>query len=487
MRSESGRAIGIFAALALLAGGAGYYFLKVYRPKAMLRDAQDEILAWEKTRWTDARACLLGPTPGSSRTSEALAMRELSPDPWNRRSCTPKIAQLTRGTGPDTDIAAVEKAWLEVDGAASRAAEAFATHVASPRELSADALPAALDALDATRMALRAAGGLPVDEGTGKPLQVVQVVPIKDGTEPVEKLALGEVPSAHGIVLSGNTASRFVQIVLAPGKAPTVARRGPASLRGVPDGSWGAIPSAKGIEIGAMNDEGVVQTPIEIAFPNKPTVLAVSGTLASGLVVFDTTDKLVVAHVANGVVTQEAPIAIDSALAHVDADGTVLVMWFAPDGSHRARWWPGGFAKEVPASADDPQMCLTVDHPAAAYPALLIGCTVDGALGRSGGEPQELVICTSSCRRSTLPIGSPEAPALTLVAGKLVAIGEHDGVIGVWQEDGTKTFYALPELVQPALVDEWPMMAMTDGKVIDMLAKCKQGYAIVRIPIAGHS
>jgi hypothetical protein len=132
-------------------------------------------------------------------------------------------------------------------------------------------------------------------------------------------------------------------------------------------------------------------------------------------------------------------------------------------------------------------MCLTADHPATAYPGLLLGCALDGALGRAGGEPQELVICTDGCHRSTLPTGSPEASALALVAGKLVAIGEHDGVLGVWQEDGTKTFYALPELVQPVLVDEWPMMAMSDGKVIDVLAKRKQGYAIVRIPVTGHS
>ena len=487
MSSESGKLIGIFAALVLVAGGGGYYFFKIYRPKAMVRDAQDEIVDWEKTRWTDARSCLLGPTPGSSKTSEALAIRELSPDPWDRGSCTAKIAKLTRGGGPDTGLAEVEKAWLEVDSAAGRAAEAFATHVATPRELAADPLPAALDALDAARMALRSAAGLPVDEGTGKPLPVAQVLPLGDGKEPVEKLALGEVPSAHGIVLSGNTASHFVQIVLSPGKAPTVARRGPDAMRGVPDGSWGASPTAKGIQIGAMNVEGVVQSPIEISFPDEPTLLAASGTLASGLVVFDTTSKLVVAHVVNGAVTQEPPIAIDSALAHVDADGTVLAVWFAPDGSHHARWWPGGLARDVAAPADDPQMCLTADHPATAYPGSLLGCAADGALGRSGGEPQELVICTAACRRSTLPTGSPEAPALALVGGKLVAIGEHDGVLGVWQENGTKTFYALPEPARPAIVDEWPMMAMTDGKVIDVLAKRDKGYVIVRIPITAHS
>jgi hypothetical protein len=486
MSSETGRVIGIFAALVVVAAGGGYYFFGVYRPKAMVRDAQAEITDWEQTRWTDARSCLLGPTPGSSKTSEALAMRELSPDPWDRGSCTAKIAKLTRGGGPDTGLAAVEKAWLELDSAAGRAAEAFATHVATEHELSTDPLPAALDALDAARMALRSAAGLPVDAGAGKPLPVAQVLPIVDGAEPVETLSLGEVPSAHGIVLSGHTASRLVQIVLAPGKAPSVARRGPDAMRAVPDGSWGASPSGKGIQIGAMNVEGVVQSPIEIAFPNQASVLAASGTLASGLVVVDTLDQIVVVHVANGAVTQDPPLKFEAALTHVDADGTVLVVWFGADHSHHARWWQGGVAKDAEAPSDDPQMCLTADHPASTSPALLLGCAADAALGRSGGEPQQVVICSQTCRPSTLPTGSPEAPALALLGGKLVAIGEHDGVLGVWQENGTKTFYSLPEPAQPLLTDEWPMMAMTDGKVIDVVAKRVKGYAIVRIPVTSH-
>ena len=115
MSSERGRIVGIFAAVALVAGGAGFYFFKVYQPQEQRAAAKDEVVAWEQ-RWKAARDCLLGPAPGSSKTSEALAIRELSPDPWNRGSCTPLISKLSRGDAPDTGLAPVERAWVESTG-----------------------------------------------------------------------------------------------------------------------------------------------------------------------------------------------------------------------------------------------------------------------------------------------------------------------------------------------------------------------------------
>src|SRR5690242_4841460 len=96
MASERGRVIAIFLVVALIAGGAGFYFIKIYRPKQVKQDAQDEIVAWE-ARFKAARDCLLGPKPGSAKTSEALAIREMAPDPWDRGKCTPLISKLTRG------------------------------------------------------------------------------------------------------------------------------------------------------------------------------------------------------------------------------------------------------------------------------------------------------------------------------------------------------------------------------------------------------
>src|SRR5512139_985450 len=107
MNGEMGRVVLIFAAVLLLAGGAGYYFFKVYTPAKELKAAQDEVAGWE-ARFTAARDCLLGKTPGSAKTSEALAIHEMAPDPWDRGRCTPLIGKLTRGEADDTGIPAVE-------------------------------------------------------------------------------------------------------------------------------------------------------------------------------------------------------------------------------------------------------------------------------------------------------------------------------------------------------------------------------------------
>ena len=169
MRSERGRVILIFAVVAIVAGGAGYYFFKIYRPTEIRHAAQDEITGWE-TRFTAARACLLGPHPGSSKTSEARAIREMAPDPWDRGSCTPLISKLSRGETPDSrgSARAVEAAWNDLDHTATKAALAFATHVGSSTTLKLDPLPAALDALDVARGKLRAAAELPTAAETGK-------------------------------------------------------------------------------------------------------------------------------------------------------------------------------------------------------------------------------------------------------------------------------------------------------------------------------
>jgi hypothetical protein len=81
--SDRGRVVLILVVIGLLAGGGGYYFFKIYQPAQDLKNAQSEITAWE-TRFQGARDCLLGKSPGSSRTSEALAIREMAPDPWER-------------------------------------------------------------------------------------------------------------------------------------------------------------------------------------------------------------------------------------------------------------------------------------------------------------------------------------------------------------------------------------------------------------------
>src|SRR5687767_10795839 len=104
----------MFAAVVVLSIGGIVYFKMVHEPNQRIADAQEEIRAWDG-RWIAARDCLLGTTPGSSKVSEALAIRELSNDPWERKTCTQLISQLTRGEAADTRVPAVEEAWRVLD------------------------------------------------------------------------------------------------------------------------------------------------------------------------------------------------------------------------------------------------------------------------------------------------------------------------------------------------------------------------------------
>ncbi len=497
MSSERTRAILIFGVVALVAGGAGFWFVKIYRPAQVLKDAQEEIAGWE-TRWRFARDCLLGPTPGSSKTAEALAIRELMPDPWNAGSCTPLISKLTRGEAFDSGVADVEHAWAELDQAATKAAAAFAEHVANPR-LEVDPLPDALDALDAARAKLRAAAKLPPDAATGKPLPAAQVVPIADGAEPLERLDLDAIPSAHGMVSFGHTPSHVVQVTLAAGAAPAVAKLGPGSRRGVPDGSWGAVPGETELKAGAFDVEGAMAAPQVVKAAPSKQVLAALGSLAQGVLVSADDKQLAITHA----LAADKPRKIGNAAVATDVDGRAAVVWIDDKQVTRAQIiQPGGDEPEVELgdALAGAEMCLTRDRAwltttryvafgggqpvfhGAESSGLLIGCTADAAISRDGGSPQQFTICTGeSCRKAVSPAGVRLA-TVTVIGGKLVALAAHANVLGVWREDGSKTFYALPEPARLVLAREWPAMAMTDGKVIDVLARGKQTLVIVRVP-----
>ena len=84
--SERSRVLLVLLIIAAVAGGAIFYFFKIHRPAQDLKNAQEELAGWEK-RYQETRACLLGKNPGSSKTSEALAIREMvgnTDDPWDR-------------------------------------------------------------------------------------------------------------------------------------------------------------------------------------------------------------------------------------------------------------------------------------------------------------------------------------------------------------------------------------------------------------------
>jgi hypothetical protein len=55
-------------------------------------------------------------------------------------------------------------------------------------------------------------------------------------------------------------------------------------------------------------------------------------------------------------------------------------------------------------------------------------------------------------------------------------------VLGVWREGAQPVFYGLAEDTSPVLAHEWPAMALTDGKVIDVLARSDTSFVVLRVP-----
>jgi hypothetical protein len=492
----------IFALVGVVALGVGFYYVKIYTPKKELEAAQGEVNGWE-ARYQEARACLLGKSPLSAKTSEALAIREMAPDPWDRGRCTPLVSKLSRGVGNESGIDAVEKAWETVDKAAQKAALAFATHVGSSTTVLQDPLPAALDALDIARVQLRTAAKLPAAAVTGATLPAAQIVAITDGNEPVVDFEFNAVPSTHGIVLFGKTASREVQAVLKAGEAPTVMRVAPGAVRAVPDGSWGVSIVGNEVRIGAFDAEGALTTPIAGKPLKESTAVAALGTRDQGIAVSGSFAELAVTRVAGDKLTHDPVVKMQAGVANIDVDGRVSAVWRVNDASFFGRILKPG--ADEPAVAIPPapilMSCLTRDRawtqdlelaigfgggkPVITKPlegAKLQGCTDEVAVFRRFGEPRAHVICSDDCRNAGTPVGAPETATTTVVSGKLVATAAHGGVLAVWHEGGTPTFYSLAEPVSPAKALEWPAMAMTNGKVIDVLGLGAKGYVLIRIP-----
>lgn len=515
MSSERSRVVLIFAAVAAVAAGGGYYFFKVYQPAQTKKAAQEEITRWEE-RFTAVRDCLLGAKPGSQKTSEALAIREMTPDPWNRGACTPLIGKLSRGDEPDTGLKDVEAAWVELDKAATKAASAFATHIVSATTLKQDPLPAALDELDAARSSLRKAAGMPVLEQAGKPLRAAQIVPVTDGDATLQEIDVQTKPSAHGIIVFGKSRKdRDVEIALRTGTTPLVAAA-TGVLRSVPDNTWGAVAAPDRVQVGTIDDAGVMQTPSAQKVANAQ-IDALIGARISGVVVYNTDKQLVIGRVGADsqpgtlATTWDPPIAATGIQTAIDVDGRAAIVWRDDKHSHGEVLVPAApgtppTAAAPPAAIDLGEnplgaTCLTNDRAwmstgtgvlafgggkplvMRANPFfVLMGCTNDSVVLRSLDPKQPFLICTDDCRTVNVPTGAPELATATAVGGKLVALASHGGVLGVWHEGGTVEFFGLPEVADPVMAQEWPAMAMTDGKVIDVLARGAKGFVVIRIP-----
>jgi hypothetical protein len=113
----------------------------------------------------------------------------------------------------------------------------------------------------------------------------------------------------------------------------------------------------------------------------------------------------------------------------------------------------------------------------------LLGCTPDAALMRSG---QDLWLCTTECSE---PISPAHAwvSSLTVLGGQLAAVVTHGNVIGLWRDGVAHAYFSLPKRIRFVLDHGVPLMAMTDDKVIDVLAREGDKLVIVRIPATPRS
>ncbi|HEX4456014.1 MAG TPA: hypothetical protein VH143_34370 [Kofleriaceae bacterium] len=491
--SDRTRALAVFGVVGAIAAAAGYYFFEVYRPSQVKAEAQAQVAEWE-TRWNSARGCLLGATPGSPSTREALAIHDLQPDPWDRGACTALMGKLTRGDVADTGLADVEAAWRTLDHAATKAAAAFAEHAAGNWSQIGGPLPAALDALDAARAKLRIEVGLTVEPKPIAPLPAVQVLALADGSDAVMTLDL-PAASAHGLVTFGKTkADHDVQIALPIGGAPSVMRVGAGSVRGVPDATWGATIIDGKLAIGAMDADAKIAAPLATDGKRVASLVAALGTLADGTVIYGGEGTMGVAHVKAGAVTLEPPIAINEGGAAIDTDGRAAVWWTANAGSASVRAF--GFGEASGVAVPSPEMisagCLTADHAQlgdarfdgtrveaeAGAPSLdVLACSRDAALLADAIDKVTFAICGATCRKVTQTPRPTYVNAVALVDGKLVTLEHHDDVLAVWR-DGHVTFYSAPA----ERFGGHHAVAWSDGKVIELPLTTDAGVIVLRVP-----
>jgi hypothetical protein len=186
-----------------------------------------------------------------------------------------------------------------------------------------------------------------------------------------------------------------------------------------------------------------------------------------------------------------------------DVDGRAVAIWLTGD-KYQARIVDArtdGLTFEIADGILNQQPCLSGDRgwvqtstgaasfggttpvfTSALSDTKLQGCTSEGALFRSLSDASQVVVCTKDCRNAALPAGAPSDAAVTIIGGNVVAIAVHSGVLGVWREGAAPAFYSLAQDVKPAHANQLTAMPMTDGKVIDVIARAHAGYAVIRIP-----
>ncbi len=524
--SERGRILLICGAVVVLLGGGGFYFFKVYQPAETQRRAQAEIERWE-LRLAKARACLLGSTPGSSNVVEALAIRELSPDPWDRGTCTKLVSELSRGDAEDSGLLEVEEAWQQIDKAARHVALSFLTHVDPGGELEnnrggADPLPGALEAMDKAHASLRSTAGMepPVLPGGTQPLRAVEVTTVLHGKQPLTGLDSHIPPSVGALVGFGRTQHERVQVTLAGGPA-SVAPIANFTRRSVTDPTWGSRSpgcldcQAPTLEIGTIDASGTVQPTTTLTIKHRkparaamdeegfdpedeqevrPEVTFMLGDARSGVLVYSLDNELSIVRSVNGALTTEKPTAIEHLSSAIDPAGRALVAWSTPASALSGMILSAGTPTTVVPLGEGRPMasCLTttrgwiateddlvafdgkavIRHPLPGHE--LVACNATAALFRSTRLDNRYLICTAACRSVAVKSRPRAIPAL--VGEQVVALAIHGPVLAVWNEQDKPLYFSLP---RPVI----PHMAYGAANSLAIVGESDATVVVVRAPL----
>ncbi|MBL9014987.1 MAG: hypothetical protein JNL83_12465 [Myxococcales bacterium] len=497
--SDRTKIAAIFGAAAVLLGGGLYYFFRVYQPQQERGKAAAEIEAWER-RLLAAQTCVLGDRPASARAGEALAVRELSPEPWDRSGCLKLVGKLSRGIAEDTGMMNVEHAWMTVDRAAGKVATAFATHVPpddeSPSARSSSALADALDELATARAELRATAGMdPPPPLAASALPPLAIIPVTDGSDRVVDLVDWPLPSAGGTIGYGTVKGKAeVQLTLVPGATPRAQKLPPGALRAVPDGTWGAAGLSKDVAIGRIDDRGAFADMTHLPVELGAKIVIAAGTFESGIVVYAASNRLVIARSSGGAFTAEQPHEVGRITFAIDPRGTALVAWSSleVEGTLHALVARDGrpvAVRDLGPGVYANASCLTrsgawirarehfVRLAEAATPHdlpehELLGCSAEAALLHRFGTAH-YAVCGESCRSADLAAMRP-SPVATIAGDKVVAITARDRVLAVYTEGKPPAFYALDKPFRPTF-------AHSDGKVVDVVGTDSDGVAIARV------
>lgn len=468
--------------------------ITVYHPHKMREDAKSDVLAWEE-HWLAARDCILGPKPAASTAGESLTIRELegSADLWK---CKPLTQNLSRAISEDTGLDDIEAAWPAVNAASTKLTTLYAIHLSDNKH--DGKLAQAMDNLERARAGLRGAAGLPPPDALGPKLASAELVAVADAGQPVTELDK-LMPSAHGAVAYGSTKTGQVEVVLTSGGAPTVARVAAGQIRSTVDPTFAAIAGAGGLQVGSVDAHGeLVGDKQVLPMQGRVSVLLAQGSAATSVVVYGV-DDMVIARKAAGAkeLVADKPIPITTVVSAVDpVTNRSALAWLDKDGKLFGTFvWPVAPASAAPPAplelgivGEPKAMCLTADRayvltstnmlvpftPTGLAPSLVVegdlrGCSPNAVIIE---RRSKFSVCTETCRETNLK-GPQNTRMAVVMNGKLVALSARDGVIGVFRDDRAPSYLAAKVT---SLVG-----AMTDGKVIDAIARTSDGIAIVRI------